>query len=85
MHFDASSIFRKTSPTLHLLHQVFLVISLSISELFSVKDLVAVVTGGGTGIGLMIAKALEHNGAIVYVLGRREDLLQNASKQANVS
>ena len=59
--------------------------SLSISDLFSVKDLVAVVTGGGTGIGLMIAKALEHNGAIVYILGRREEVLQNACKQAKVS
>ncbi|KAH4011399.1 hypothetical protein HBI81_096810 [Parastagonospora nodorum] len=59
--------------------------SLSIPDLFSVKDLVAVVTGGGTGIGLMIAKALEHNGAIVYILGRREEVLQDACKQAKFS
>ncbi|EUC39953.1 hypothetical protein COCMIDRAFT_31009 [Bipolaris oryzae ATCC 44560] len=55
--------------------------SLSITDLFSVEGLVAVITGGGTGIGLMIAKALEHNGAIVYILGRREEVLKNACKQ----
>ncbi|TGJ82411.1 hypothetical protein E0Z10_g6350 [Xylaria hypoxylon] len=55
--------------------------SLDISKLFSVQGLVAVVTGGGTGIGLMIARALEHNGAKVYILGRREAILKTAAKQ----
>ncbi|KAI8946742.1 hypothetical protein F4801DRAFT_563384 [Xylaria longipes] len=55
--------------------------SLAASNLFSVDGLVAVVTGGGTGIGLMIARALEHNGAKVYILGRREDVLKTAAKQ----
>ncbi|KAF2972451.1 hypothetical protein GQX73_g1156 [Xylaria multiplex] len=55
--------------------------SLDISKLFSVQGLVAVVTGGGTGIGLMIARALEHNGAKVYILGRREEILKVAAKQ----
>ncbi|KAH6657143.1 hypothetical protein BKA67DRAFT_688497 [Truncatella angustata] len=55
--------------------------SLDASKLFSVHGLVAVVTGGGTGIGLMIARALEHNGAKVYILGRREDVLKTAAKQ----
>ncbi|KAI1820378.1 hypothetical protein F4861DRAFT_71489 [Xylaria intraflava] len=55
--------------------------SLDAASLFSAKGLVAVVTGGGTGIGLMIARALEHNGAKVYILGRRENVLNTAAKQ----
>ncbi|KAH8722600.1 hypothetical protein GQ44DRAFT_686763 [Phaeosphaeriaceae sp. PMI808] len=57
------------------------------TTLFSVKGLVAVITGGGTGIGLMLAQTLEANGAIVYILGRRQDVLDNAastSKHGNI-
>jgi len=53
-----------------------------IEDIFSVNGLVAVVTGGGTGIGLMIACALEKAGADrVYILGRREDVLENAIRR----
>jgi NADP-dependent 3-hydroxy acid dehydrogenase YdfG len=52
------------------------------TELFDVSDCVAVVTGGGTGMGLMMAKALEANGAKVYILGRRLEVLQEAAKQS---
>ena len=37
-----------------------------------------------TGIGLMIAKALEHNGAIVYIVSRRLDVLEAAANEHNV-
>jgi NAD(P)-dependent dehydrogenase (short-subunit alcohol dehydrogenase family) len=40
---------------------------------------IALVTGGGTGIGLMIAKGLAANGAKVYITGRRRDTLEAAS------
>ncbi|KAK9469598.1 hypothetical protein V1512DRAFT_256630 [Lipomyces arxii] len=52
----------------------------SITNIFDVKDLVCVITGGGTGIGLMMATALENNGAIVYIVGRRLNVLENAVK-----
>lgn len=35
----------------------------------------AVVTGGATGIGLMITQALQSNGAKVYITGRRQEVL----------
>ncbi|KAF4617487.1 hypothetical protein D9613_005739 [Agrocybe pediades] len=52
-------------------------------NLFDVEGLVAVVTGGGTGIGLIMAKALENNGATVYIIGRRIDVLQKAARENN--
>ncbi|KAF5367326.1 hypothetical protein D9757_010111 [Collybiopsis confluens] len=52
-------------------------------RLFNVQGLVAVVTGGGSGIGLMMATALENNGAIVYIVGRRYDVLQRAAKESS--
>ncbi|KAH8119228.1 NAD-binding protein [Phellopilus nigrolimitatus] len=55
--------------------------SLQVESLFSVEGTVAVVTGGGTGIGLMIATALENNGATVYILGRRLEVLKNAAEK----
>ncbi|KAK6827906.1 hypothetical protein PG990_009543 [Apiospora arundinis] len=51
-----------------------------VSRLFGVKGYVAVVTGGGTGIGLMAAQALAQNGAKVYITGRRMEALESAAK-----
>jgi len=56
--------------------------STNVANLFGVKGLVAVITGGGSGIGLMMAKALEENGAKVYIIGRRLEVLEGAAKQA---
>jgi len=57
--------------------------SLASASLFDVKGLVVVITGGGTGIGLMMAKALEENGATVYIVGRRLEVLEKAAKENN--
>ncbi|KAF5360417.1 hypothetical protein D9756_004970 [Leucocoprinus leucothites] len=50
-------------------------------NLFSVEGMVVVITGGGTGIGLMMASALENNGATVYIVGRRGDVLKKAAAE----
>ena len=49
------------------------------ARLFSMKGQVAVVTGGGTGIGLMTTQSLAANGAKVYITGRRKEALENAA------
>ncbi|KAK7725087.1 hypothetical protein SLS57_004000 [Botryosphaeria dothidea] len=53
------------------------------SKLFDVSHVTAVVTGGATGIGLMITQALVANGAKVYITGRRQEALENAAKTYN--
>ncbi|KAI0408567.1 short chain dehydrogenase [Xylaria palmicola] len=51
------------------------------SNLFRVDGIVAAITGGGTGIGLHMAKALANAGAKkVYILARRKELLDEAAK-----
>ncbi|KAF8919665.1 hypothetical protein CPB85DRAFT_1277614 [Mucidula mucida] len=50
-------------------------------DICNVDGLVAVVTGGGSGIGLLMATALENNGATVYIIGRRMHLLEKAAKE----
>jgi gluconate 5-dehydrogenase len=49
-------------------------------EVFSLKDEVALITGGGTGIGLAIARAMHAAGARVVLAGRREGELSAATK-----
>ena len=46
------------------------------SNIFNVKDKIAVVTGGGSGIGLMITQTLAVNGAKVYIVGRTAEKLE---------
>ena len=50
------------------------------SKLFDVSHVTALVTGGGTGIGLMITQALVANGAKVYITSRREEVLNKTNE-----
>ncbi len=45
---------------------------------FSLENKLALITGGGTGLGLGMAKAFVEAGAKVVITGRREDVLQTA-------
>ncbi|KAF2861613.1 NAD(P)-binding protein [Piedraia hortae CBS 480.64] len=50
------------------------------TELFATNGLVAVITGGGSGLGLFAARALSESGAkAVYIVGRREEALKSAA------
>ncbi|PBK89345.1 short-chain dehydrogenase [Armillaria gallica] len=52
---------------------------LNMATVMSLSERVGLVTGGGTGIGFMIAKAFAANGAKVYITGRRLDVLEQAA------
>ncbi|ORX35108.1 hypothetical protein BD324DRAFT_633919 [Kockovaella imperatae] len=54
--------------------------TLRVENLFEVKGRVALVTGGGTGLGLITANALADNGVRVYITGRRPEPLKAAAR-----
>ena len=47
--------------------------------MYDLSGRVALVSGGGTGIGLLCAQGLAACGAKVYITGRRLDVLEKAS------
>ena len=48
---------------------------------FSLKGKSGIVTGGGTGLGKGMARALVQAGAEVMIVGRREEILQKAAQE----
>ncbi|KAL4957735.1 hypothetical protein BDW69DRAFT_200321 [Aspergillus filifer] len=56
---------------------------LEATNLYSIKGLVAVITGGGSGLGRTMALTLAINGASkIFIIGRREDALQETIRRA---
>lgn len=51
----------------------------------NLKNKVAVITGGNSGIGYATAKALKENGAKVIITGRRKEAIEKAASELNVS
>lgn len=51
-----------------------------VNKLFDVSGKVALITGGGSGIGLMATQALAVNGAKVYICGRTSEKLDRVAK-----
>ena len=54
-----------------------------LDELFSVSGKIALVTGGATGIGRMIATALVHGGAHVMIASRKEEHCLEVADELN--
>ncbi|KIY67088.1 short-chain dehydrogenase [Cylindrobasidium torrendii FP15055 ss-10] len=59
--------------------------STSTSSTLPLQNQIALVTGAGTGIGLMIAQSLAKAGTKVYITGRRLNVLENAVAESNIT
>lgn len=55
----------------------------NVSNMFDLRGVVAVVTGGGSGIGLMISSTLISNGATVFAIGPNQADLDKTCKIYN--
>ncbi|KZT27377.1 short-chain dehydrogenase [Neolentinus lepideus HHB14362 ss-1] len=55
--------------------------SFKFEQIYDLTGRVALVTGGGTGIGLMIARGFAANGAKVYITGRRREVLNKVASE----
>lgn len=55
--------------------------ALTYPAVFSLKGKIALITGGGSGIGLDIARCMVQAGAQVVITGRREQPLQEATEK----
>ncbi|TFY62451.1 hypothetical protein EVG20_g6699 [Dentipellis fragilis] len=54
-----------------------------VADLFNAAGRVAVITGGGTGLGFWMSEAWVKNGGKVYITGRREETLKDAVAKLN--
>ncbi|SFK93609.1 NAD(P)-dependent dehydrogenase, short-chain alcohol dehydrogenase family [Pseudovibrio ascidiaceicola] len=56
-----------------------------LEELFGVAGKTALVTGGGTGIGRMVATALAEGGARVFICSRKLDVVEKTAEEINTN
>ena len=59
--------------------------SFALSELFSVKGKIAIVTGGSRGIGKMIAAGFVANGVKTYITARKAEACQAAAEELSAT
>ena len=59
--------------------------SFDLSELFSVKGKIAIVTGGSRGIGKMIAAGFVANGVKTYITARKAEACQAAAEELSAT
>lgn len=57
--------------------------SLDLTSEWDNNTKVVVITGGGTGIGRMLAEGFVENGAQVIIIGRRGDVLDKTVREIN--
>ena len=55
--------------------------AIGVSSLFSIRDKIALVTGGSRGIGLMIARAYVEAGATVYITSRTVEVCDAVAEE----
>jgi NAD(P)-dependent dehydrogenase (short-subunit alcohol dehydrogenase family) len=56
-----------------------------VTDLFSVRGKVALVTGGSRGIGLMIARGFVEHGATVYISSRKQDVGERVAAELSTA
>ena len=56
---------------------------MEVSSLFSVKNKIVLITGGGRGIGRMIAEGFVRNGAKVYIASRNRAVCEKVAAELN--